>query len=175
MLFDRDAAANRYLNKLRKAQASTMARWAAQADSATRVTSIDRLALGAWERDWQIGEIWPWPWLMDRHKGVGRFEMALWSGEFLCGLAVGVAKRDRYVAIKYIQGWQKYPRPLQGEVIPAGAFCGASYAVEMGASKVRFDNPVPDPNVRALYAAPGVGFHLCPATGNLPERFEKVI
>ncbi len=66
-----------------------------RAAAEARYSGLRLAALDAWRRQWAGHPArpvaWPWDAMMSdyrRHRP-SRFELALWSGDVLCGLAVG--------------------------------------------------------------------------------------
>ena len=82
---------------------------------ALRLTPIDHAAFTAakpWREAQQIG----WEWRSVVKLKTNRFDLAVWHGETLCGLAYGPATDD-WVSIAYLQGNPDSAHPLKGCVI----------------------------------------------------------
>ena len=114
-----------------------------------KLTGIDRAAVNAsraWFRVPERRYAWDWFRILKR-SGTGRFDLAMWSGALLCGLAYGPEAAD-YAAIHYLEGCPHRDHPLRGYVLPV-----AVAAVELQAALLR------KPEIRLLepeIVSPGV-------------------
>ena len=104
--------------------------------SLTDLTDINRHSLRAWEQQWlpamPAGKEWSdWDWsrgMARWRKCADRFEVAVWSGNQLCGLAVGKPSAGRgNLSLHAIQGSPIENHPLKGKILPividtAGAY-----------------------------------------------------
>jgi hypothetical protein len=144
------------------------------------LTPITSAAIEAWRATWrplqtfrdQYGE-WDWVELgWGFRNDTDRFEMALWSGHHLCGLAIGrPSGRHASVGVRFVEGSPVSGHPFKGRVLKIVAATAAAYALQINASKVRFLHPYPA--VIPLYEEEK--FHYYPRRGTLPPCCERVI
>ncbi|WP_366554923.1 hypothetical protein [Aquibaculum sediminis] len=95
----------------------------------------------------------PWDKIYRQFRSTPRrFDIALWDGDKLCGLAIGNASRGkRYVTIKWIERFATTDQPgwVATTVLTAADYFGKT----IGSEEVRLRNPRPD--TERLYAAHG--------------------
>ena len=77
-----------------------------------------------------------------RRNAPGRFEVAVWSGKTLCGLALGRV-RDRFCGIDYLESCPDPRHPLKGRVTVIVAGAAVAYATALGKPEIRILNPLP--------------------------------
>ncbi len=79
------------------------------APTPVRFATIAAAALDAWRRQWAghpaRSVAWPWDAMVSdyRRHHPSRFELAVWSGDVLCGLAVG-RTGNAYCSVEYLEG-----------------------------------------------------------------------
>jgi hypothetical protein len=78
-----------------------------------------------------------------RRSEPSRFELALWSDETLCGLAVGKVRLG-YCGVNFLEGSPIPGHPLKGLVIPAVLTCLTAYAKALGKREIRIFDPLPE-------------------------------
>jgi hypothetical protein len=75
---------------------------------------------------------------------LNRFEVAVWSGATLCGLAVGKpSDGPSHLAVRLLEGSPAQTHPLKGYVAGCVAEAGISYARLLGKAQLRFLWPLP--------------------------------
>lgn len=121
-----------------------------------RLGLIGPEALEAFEQTWSSRpeRRYPWSWgrmVLDFRRLPTRFEVAVWSGEVLCGLAVGEV-RGTHVRVNYIEGSPDPEHPLKGKVVSAVLTASTTYARIVDRREVRLVDPVEAmiPRYRAL-------------------------
>ncbi len=117
-----------------------------------RLTSIDLAALNAakpWRSAQAVG--WEWPAVVKRRRA-NRFDLAIWHGEILCGLAYGPAE-TAWVAIGFLQGSPNPAHPLRGRVIPIALAVLEMQVLAADAAEARLLEPFPE--LMPLYEAHG--------------------
>jgi hypothetical protein len=98
-----------------------------------RLSLIDEAALQAWEEQWRPRSDRPggWNWREQRlalRSTLNRFEVALWSGPVLCGLAIGKpSKGPSHLAVQLLEGNPAESHPLKGFVAECAVEAGISY------------------------------------------------
>lgn len=115
---------------------------------------IDYRALSTWTEVWIPGdntfytEHGAWDWgkqnktLKNRHKE-RLFDVSIWSGEQLCGLALGHLSRVETLAIEYIQGSPISTHPLKGQILNIVIMLAFEYAKLTKRKNVRIIDPIP--------------------------------
>lgn len=145
------------------------------APTPVRFATIAAAALDAWRRQWAAhptrSVAWPWDAMMSdyRRQHPSRFELALWSGDVLCGFAVG-RTGSAYCSIEYLEGSPSAGHPLKGQVIPAGLTALLAYAAVLGKGEMRLVEPFA-PLVPVYEAR---GFLLVKPKGERPYCVRKV-
>jgi hypothetical protein len=114
-----------------------------------RLAPIDGDAIESWNSTWiprRDGGVGGWDWddLMRRQRRfVARLDVAVWSGNSLCGLAIGRLSGGREtVRIDYVEGCP-VNHPLKGHIIPIVAQLAVTTAQMFEARSVRFHRPLP--------------------------------
>lgn len=120
----------------------------------TDLTDIDEAALECWEQQWLSaiprGEPWSgWDW-RDESRGwrrhLDRFEVAIWSGEQLCGLAIGKpSERRQNLSIYVAQGSPVRDHPLKGQIMPIVLDVAGAYGTALSCRELRLVNPLAGP------------------------------
>lgn len=114
-----------------------------------RLSGIDWQALGCWARQWKPvpGRDGGFDWrteaghLMCKYK---RFELALWHGDALCGLAVGKpSPAKRYLRIHLLEGNPDNHHPLRGRVAASVVEAAGAYAWLLGSEQLQIMKPLP--------------------------------
>lgn len=138
------------------------------------LSTITATALDTWRRHWtgHLSRLSAWPWdamLTDyRRHHPSRFELAVWSGDALCGLALG-RTGTAYCSIEYLEGSPVAGHPLKGQVIPAALTALRAYAAVLGKREMRLLEPLA-PLVPAYEAR---GFSLVEPRGERPYCVRK--
>lgn len=123
-----------------------------------RFGTITALALDAWHAQWAAHPArqvaWPWEVMApdQRRRLPTRFELALWSGDVLCGLAIGRVGSS-YCSVEYLEGSPVAGHPLRGQVIPAALTALLAYAKVLGKAEMRLVEPLDE--LVPLYEARG--------------------
>jgi hypothetical protein len=113
--------------------------------------------LATFDAEWRghPERLYPWPWRDMagdyRRNEPSRFEVAVWSGEVLCGLAFGKLRLG-YCGADYIEGSPVPAHPLRGSVLSAVLTALTAYAVALGRPEIRLIDPLPAlvPRYKAL-------------------------
>ncbi len=117
---------------------------------------------------------YPWPWqaMLDnlRKNEPDRFELALWSENTLCGLAVGSTRRS-FCRVDYLEGSPEPDHPLKGYVAMIMVGAVVAYATALNRPEVRLCDPIPV--MTRKYQS--LGFSLVTPRGEAPYCAWKVI
>jgi len=114
-----------------------------------RLSLIDEVALQAWQAQWrrQFGLDGGWNWREQRLRlgsTVSRFEVALWSGPVLGGLAIGKpSKGPSHLALQLLEGNPAAQHPLKGYVAECAVEAAISYARLLEKKALRLIKPLP--------------------------------
>jgi hypothetical protein len=120
-----------------------------------RLAECDRQALVVWRATWtgQHPSGWgSWNWeqlVSSARKRTSAFHLAIWSGDVLCGLAVGrVSDRDRQgrrnaVSIHFIESAHDRHHPLRGKIASLATGAGEAYGRLLGVPHLRLVQPLP--------------------------------
>ncbi len=114
---------------------------------------------------------WPWPDIAAqfRQNSPDRFDLAIWHGNTLCGLAIGKPSQSRrHLTVEFIEGNPAPGHPMKGLVIPVALAAADEYAALLGCKYVRLSNPAPA--LIPLYDS--MGFRLATAAGET-EYYER--
>ena len=140
-----------------------------------RLTEIDETALFAW-RQWIRRDDRPggWDWRA-AHRSVrshlNRFEVAIWSGYVLCGLAIGKASRgDSHLAIRLLEGNPAPAHPLKGKVAICALEAADRFARVLQKRQLRLIDPLPG----ALPTYQRLGFTVAPGNPRPPYCFVEL-
>lgn len=139
------------------------------------LTAIGPAAMDAFRTHWADHAMrrFPWPWmdmLADtRRDDPTRFEVAVWGGRTLCGLALG-RTRSMYAGVEYLEGCPAPHHPLKGSVAVIVIGAAMVYATALGKPQLRLIHPLPDmvPRYRML------GFELAAPKGEAPYCWRRV-
>lgn len=108
---------------------------------------FDSKTLGFWGALHYLGETLPeggfqWPEIYDQFRSTPRrFEVAVWDGKILCGLALGNASRGKQLlTIKWIE---RFPITEGGWVTSVILTAADYYGAILGCKELRIRNPVP--------------------------------
>ena len=112
------------------------------------VTAINAQALATWAADWSQHPSpytqgnFPWPARVTHFRSrASRFEIALWSQQTLCGMALAKSTA-RSICFHYVESFHGR-NPLDG-VVALIAFTAADYyGKDRGKSHIRLMNPSP--------------------------------
>lgn len=115
-----------------------------------RLMPIEERALSFWRAVHHLGHVHPsggFPW--DRifyqvRSTPRRFDVAIWDGDILCGLCVGMASRgDSNITVKWVERLETHPNALAGLVAEIALTAAEHYAKVLGKKSVRLKNPLP--------------------------------
>jgi hypothetical protein len=97
-----------------------------------------------WESHSDRRYAWPWAGIVAgiRRDEPSRFEVAVWSNDVLCGLAIGRTRMD-YCRVDYLEASPNPDHPLKGRVAVVAAGAAIAYATTLGKNEVRLMNPLP--------------------------------
>jgi hypothetical protein len=129
---------------------------------------INLTALQAFQDQWEANPSrrYPWPWpqpqmVADAKKNEpDQFEVSVWSGDTLCGLAFGCT-RQAFCRVDYLEGSPDPAHPLKGSVTVIVAGAATAYATALGKDEIRLMNPLP----AVVPHYQGLGF----TVANLPD------
>jgi hypothetical protein len=113
-----------------------------------KLTSIDDMALEAWEEQWagHPDRRFDWDWRSERRawdSNLSRFEVAVWSDDHLCGLAIGkISKGREHLAIYILEGSPDNDHPLKQRVRHCVVEAAEAYAVTTGCKRLYLLNPL---------------------------------
>lgn len=123
-----------------------------------RVMPINREALSFWQAVRSFGFLdprggFPWDRIYDQLISTPRrFDVAIWSGSLLCGMAAGKASRgDENVTIKWMERFPIPDDPLKSWVATTAFTAADHYAKILGRQYLMIRNPLP--GTQALYQA----------------------
>lgn len=120
-----------------------------------RLTECTLPALLVWRSTWTAPHPsgaggWDWEPLMRRAwKQPSAFHLAIWSGEVLCGLAVGRASRQRSdgvrdaILVDYVESAPDLQHPLRRKVAFLATSAADAYGRVLGAEWLRLIDPLP--------------------------------
>jgi hypothetical protein len=134
---------------LADAQARLNARISVPLGIPIELSLIDERALRAWQDQWTPRSDRPggWNWRQQRSRlgaTVRRFEVAMWSGPVLTGLAIGKpSKGPSHLAVQLLEGNPAEVHPLKGFVAECVVEAGTSYARLLGKAELRLLRPLP--------------------------------
>jgi hypothetical protein len=95
--------------------------------------------------------------------------VAVWSGDELCGLAIGKT-RQQFCRVDYLEGSPSPTHSLKGYVTVIVSGAAVAYATALGRTEVRLTDPLPEviPHYQAL------GFVLAHMPGGTPYCVWKI-
>jgi hypothetical protein len=98
-----------------------------------------------------------------------RFEVSVWSGNTLCGLAIGWT-RQRFCRVDFLEGSPDPTHPLKGSIAVVVSGAAVAYATAMDREEVRLIDPISAvvPRYEAL------GFTLASPKGQTPYCWWKI-
>ena len=141
--------------RLRRLAYDLAERLATPAAGSIRLTGIDPHALDAWRTTWNRAHPlgyggWDWSGLVERIcRRPSAFQVAIWSGEQLCGLAVGRMSKRRpsgqrhTVSVHFLEGNPSRQHPLRGKVAAIALAVAEAYGDVLGAWRIRLIDPLP--------------------------------
>jgi hypothetical protein len=105
---------------------------------------IDGAALTQWDSLWRGKFSWDWRRIDTTYKSLrdDRFEVAVWSGPILCGLAAGAPRYGR-MEVDVMQGSPNSGHPLKGAVRFAVLEAARAYTLALGHTQLRLQTPNP--------------------------------
>jgi hypothetical protein len=119
-----------------------------------RLTPISRKAVAAWREQWNdrvhpSGVAWDWSLIADQCRYNPKlFHIAIWSGDTLCGLAVGhlspeSARGVRHtISLERVAGAPVGEHPLKGMVLSIAFTTAIEFGKFFGATRLRLMHPV---------------------------------
>lgn len=141
------------------------------------LSGIGAAAFRAWEEQWQpniAGGDGGWDWRRERigyENTPGRFEVAVWSGEELCGLGLGKpSKSAAFLSVNLLEGSPVLNHPLKGGIRYCVIEAALAYAELLECHELRLTRPLP--GARALYR--DMGFSLAPPEDESPYCFMRI-
>jgi hypothetical protein len=130
---------------------------------------IDAAALAAFET-WQDRLVdWPWPQMIAdwRRSWPERFELAIWSGDILCGLALGrPSPGPSHMSLHYMEGNPDETHPLIWKVTAVVTSALEAYAIALGKAELRMVDPFPE--MVPFYCSRVMGFELVTPRRGVP-------
>jgi len=131
--------------------------------------AIDAAAISAAGR-WKGRRVaWPWHVMAPawRRNYPGRFEVAVWQGDVLCGLGLGrPAPTAAHLSLHYIERDPDPANPLRGDFAAIVVTALRSYGVVLDKTEMRLIDPLPA--LVQFYCSPPLGFHLVTPVGEHP-------
>jgi hypothetical protein len=166
----RSASAAKYSQFRQLARDHAAARLAGQMPAPLALRPIAPDALDEFDRTWAIHPLrivqWPWRDMAAdyRRNWTDRFELAIWSGDRLCGLCLGKAANNRHhIALRFLEASPDPSHPLKGAVALAAFEAANAYGIVLGADYLYLMDPLPGTLARYL----AMGFDLVrPAKGS---------
>lgn len=113
-----------------------------------QLTEIDGTALEAWSQTWRNhpDRRFDWNWSEERkawQNALDRFEVAIWSGTVLCGLAIGKPSKGReHLSVHVLEGAPNPVHPLKSAVRFCVVEAALAYARTIGCRRLRVMRPV---------------------------------
>jgi len=111
---------------------------------------------------------WDWRSLSEKNKKhPDRFEIAVWFGNTLCGLAIGTPSKSRsHLSLHYIEAYPVPQHPLRGWILPLVYDTATAYGLALGCQQLHLIEPLPAmiPRYVALgfrLETPKKGAHYC--------------
>jgi hypothetical protein len=103
---------------------------------------IDNAAMAEWDSYWRGNCRWDWRRIDTRYKALldDRFEVAIWSGPVLCGLAAGTPRHGR-LEVDLMEGSPDNRHPLKGAVRFAVIEVARAYTLALGHAELRLNDP----------------------------------
>ena len=120
-----------------------------------RIAETDEHTVAVWRTSWRGGHPtghgnWEWDRILAKAwRRPSAFHVALWSGEHLCGLAVGRLSKRRLVGVRhtisvhFIESSHDARHPLRGNVAALSISASEVYGRLTGASRIRLIDPLP--------------------------------
>lgn len=143
-------AENRYIQARYDALRATTVTLEGSTRAPFLLTEMSRRAEEAWRQQWVPHNDreppnggWDWPAFRTRLRGhIDRFEVAVWCGDLLCGLAIGTLSNSA-AAIQAVEGSPVPGCPLKGDVLLIALQAVTCYAQVTGRGEVRIMEPAP--------------------------------
>lgn len=130
-----------------------------------RVMPIDPAALSFWQAIRHFGAVhesggFPWDEIFRQVRSTPRrFDVAIWDGDILCGMAVGMASRGKHnVTVRWVERFKTHDDKLAGYVALIALTAADHYARVLEKQVLRIKDPLP--GTEGLYQA--LGFALVP-------------
>jgi len=103
---------------------------------------IDGPAMTQWDSHWRGKCQWDWKRIDTRYKTLldDRFEVAVWSGSVLCGLAAGTSRYGR-MEVDLMEGSPDNQHPLKGAVRFSVLEAARAYTLALGHTELRLNDP----------------------------------
>jgi hypothetical protein len=141
-----------------------------------RLSPLGEAALRAWETEWvpRSGRPGGWNWREQQLRlasTISRFDVAIWSGPHLCGLAIGKpSKGPSHLAMQLLEGNPAEMHPLKGFVAECAVEAGINYARLLQKRQLRLIQPLPG----ALPTYRRLGFKVEPESAEPPYCFLEI-
>lgn len=136
-----------------------------------RILPINQEAMAFWQAISSFGATFrsggfPWDHIFDQlYTTPRRFDIAIWDGPVLCGMAAGKASRgNENVTIKWMERFANPGDPLRGWIATTVFTAADHYAKILGRQYLMLRNPLP--GTEALYRSHG--FSLAPSRFGVP-------
>ena len=133
----------------RREAAYLVAEAAVFARAPVRFGAIDPTACAAFKREWEPHldrkVNWDWHALAGRYarQHFARLELAIWSGNVLCGLVLGrFSRAETVLQLNFIEG-APGANPLRGDVLNLGVTFGEVLGSAYGSAVFRVTKPAP--------------------------------
>jgi hypothetical protein len=145
------AARARYAAVLRAACTFALDDLAPYLGAPCALTRITARVLGVWRTTWlpvapPHAGAGGWDWariVAAQPRSPDNLDLAIWSGDVLCGLMVGRPSRSRTrLLLELVEGAPFVPHPLQGRVLDVSLLVAEYYARGVGARRLRLMNPL---------------------------------
>lgn len=139
---------------------------------------INDIAISAWRTKWLplyiSGQTGGWDWASEKRSlrgTISRFEVALWAGPVLCGLAIGKPSDGRsHLSVRLLEGNPDPGHPLKRQVARCLLEAAEEYAYAIEKQELRVINPL----VGALPIYQALGFSIAPAGAKPPYWFVRL-
>ena len=115
------------------------------------ISSWSNKAQRAFDTQWQPLERkldWKWDEIFETHRDFDKLDMAIWSGEALCGLALGLTT-GAALNLRFLEGSPNPDCPLKGRRILVALEASACYAQARGKKEIRL-SPI-NSSLESLY------------------------
>lgn len=144
-----------------------------------RLTPINQAALSYYKKWPAIDRVPPnggWDWeswsTYYKEKYPKRFDIAIWFGNTLCGLALGkMSEKNIHVKLEVLEGSTNSTHPLKGRVAYISLTALEMFGYALNAKEARIIDPVH----AAITSYTNLGYNLMSSTKNYPQYMYKVL